>query len=165
MKRKIKAYSLIELMVGMVLSTFIIAVAYQGYLLFSRQLISFKLNSEQNANFSSMDRLLFSDFMNSEVVRKEKDIVVCMLKDKIVRYQWSHQNLLRNQGTLTDTFQLDIINLRFGMDNRKVAQSGLIDEIVVEGIFKQDSVLLHYKKQYGADVFVNSNNSLENGGN
>jgi prepilin-type N-terminal cleavage/methylation domain-containing protein len=155
--KKIKAYSLVELMVVMVIGTITIAVAYQGYLLFYQQFLSFKTVVNHNAELSLFDALLDSDIKDSKEVKKRASGIVCRYKEREVLYNWSDNYVTRKQELVTDTFYFKISNLKLMFNSKDAQDNELIDELSFEkNDIKEEVTPFIYKKWYGADVLINS---------
>ncbi len=152
---KVKAYSMMELMIVMGISTMVIAIAYTGYTMFYKQYLSFKQNTDRVAEVSLFDRLLVSDFSKSKYVIKKSDAIECVYKDKVIRYKWEDIYILRYDHNLLDTFKIEVNNLKIQFQDKTAEENMLVDKIVFEN-GKEDNIRrFYYSKVYGADILMN----------
>jgi prepilin-type N-terminal cleavage/methylation domain-containing protein len=153
--KKIKAYSLVELLVVMVIGTITIAVAYQGYLLFYKQYLSFKDSSGENADISSLETLLLSDIQDSKEVKRNSTGIVCFYKDKQIFYNWSNEFITRKQLVLIDTFKIKNGDLKIKFHGSDAMENNLVDEVQFSWISEEEAFSFMFEKEYGADVLIN----------
>lgn len=153
---KLKSFTIIELMVVMLISTLVMGIAYQGYMLFYKQFLSFKSSSERIAKVSLLDRLVSSDMSDCKVVIKRSKGMDCVFNNKVIQYEWEENFVLRKQETLVDTFYLTTESVEFNFLTLKANEGQLIDELVFREISNERHKNFHYAKQYGADILVNN---------
>lgn len=153
--KKIKAYSLVELLVVMVIGSITIAVAYQGYILFYKQYLSFKISSGKNAEVSTLETLLLSDMEDSKEVKKSGNGIVCFYKDKQILYSWSEDFITRKQFSVIDTFKLKNVDLKIKFNSKDGIENTIIDELQFNWVNESEQFPFIFHKQYGADVLIN----------
>jgi hypothetical protein len=155
--KRIKAYSIIELIVVMLISSIVIATAYQGYLLFFRQYLGFSERSAKIARVSLVDRLLLSDFENSFDVRKQGYCIYCRYPSHLVRYEFFSGGIIRLQDAVRDTFFMKMQHPQVTFRNLTANEGSLVDRISFSIEREKDSINFSYEKKYGADVLMNEN--------
>lgn len=146
---------MMELIIVMGISTVVIAIAYTGYTMFYKQYLSFKKNADKISEVSLFDRLLVSDFSKSKYVIKKSDAVECVYRDKVIRYIWKDQYILRYDHNLLDTFKIEAGNLNILFQNKAAEENMLADKIMFESGKENNIRRFYYSKIYGADILMN----------
>lgn len=163
---KIKAFSILELIVVMLISMIVMGIAYQGYLLFHKQFLSFKKNADKIADLSLMDRLLHSDISDSRIVLKNSKGIDCIYPDKTIIYEWEDTYALRKDAGLIDTFHLTALEgITFTFLSKPANTFEMVDELVFIDKTKESQKVFHYLKKYGADIIINNPNRADHGRN
>lgn len=158
MRHRIKSFSLLEMVIVMLLSSMVIAIGYQGYVMFYRQFLGFRGRADANARISMFDSRIFSDCADSREVRKTGNGIAFIFKNKTITYLIEGDNIVRRQEAVQDTFQLATpeVSMKFGGLPAEV--SGLVDEINIETRSGEEVTTFRYRKRYGADVIINQAN-------
>lgn len=161
---KIKAVTILELMVVMFISMLVLGIAYQGYMLFFKQFSSFKNSSDKIAEVVLFDRLITGDLNDCKKVVRNEQGVECIYPDKVIQYQFADTYILRKRIAKTDTFYFDLENIAISFRGEPSHTGLLVDELVFTDKKNERLKTFHYIKLYAADVMVN-NRDIENGRN
>ena len=156
MKSGIRSFTLLEMVVVMLLSSIIIAIAYQGYILFYRQYLSFKKNTEANSKISLLDSRIFSDCADSREIRKSAEGLTFIFKDKKIVYELRGEAIIRHQAVMIDTFKFNAPVISMNFNGKQVFENDLVDEIKIETQDGEETMEFRYVKKYGADVIINN---------
>lgn len=161
---KIKAVTILELMVVMLISMLVLGIAYQGYMLFFKQFSVFKDSSDKIAEVVLFDRLITGDFNDCKTVVRNEQGVECIFPDKVIQYHFADAYILRKRIAQTDTFYFNLENITFNFRDEPSHTGLLVDELVFTDKKNERHKTFHYIKLYAADVMVN-NRDKENGRN
>jgi hypothetical protein len=151
---KLKAYTIMEMIVTMLIAGITISMAYSSYKIISGQFGQYKTNSQRNYDLILFDKLLLKDFINSNQVIRQSNGVKCVYNDKAIEYLFENIYVIR-KSEITDTFKIVISNPKFYFLNEdNFVPEVLIDKVEFDGIIGNDTLPFVYKKQYGADVLI-----------
>jgi prepilin-type N-terminal cleavage/methylation domain-containing protein len=148
---KVKAYTLMEMIVVMLISSIIVSMSYT---VFSKMIVLNKRVGEiykKNYSVILFNRLLVTDFLCSEQVIKAPDGFSCQYKDHTVFYELNDQ-LIRKQYSLSDTL-LSMASTTIAyeyVDSNKTIVKG----IVISGEYDQESLNMTFYKEYGSDLLM-----------
>ena len=155
--KKLKAFTLLELLFVMILTTIIIGIGYFAFAIAVKQLYSYKENSKKIAGAFQLTMLLNKDFAEAKSVMKANDTLVFTspLNNRL-QYSFSEEYIIRNINSATDTFFYGTQNRneKF-LDKPADTNNGLVDEIYFEiKTGKEQFEIFHTVKTYGADVLL-----------
>jgi hypothetical protein len=152
---KIKAYTILELIVVMIISTLVIAITYKAYDVVLWQYMQFKNNSDKISKLIILDVLLTRDFSESDyVILREERGIDCVYQEKQIGYYFLQEKIIREDQSSVDTFFIKIENIQYKQNGISTSKLNmLVDEIRFENL---DETVHHfiYKKVYGADFLM-----------
>lgn len=137
--KKVKAFTLSELLVVMIISTIVIGIAFLVLTMIQKQTIKIKANVSKKQTVEKLDKLLWKDFneakiievinSNSIIVTKEKDTINYYIHDDLIIRDKDSFPILNKENE----FFLDGDNLKKG---------------------KIDAMKLNFPKGYIQNIFV-----------
>jgi hypothetical protein len=152
-KNKLPGFTLADVLIGMLISSIVLASAYSGFERISVLFRSFKKNNEKIYDLTLFNRLLVQDFSRCNYVSGESNAIKCIYKDKEIEYIFHEAYILRKYSRV-DTFSLGIKNIvitpLLGQDD---FSTPVISECKLQ-LNAQDSVFFHYRKEYAADILL-----------
>lgn len=152
----IKAFTLMELLVAMLISSIVISISYISYDIIYKQYFSYKENNQSITQTALINSLINRDIFEAEFMQaNDKEIVLTYRNKSALYYIFDTPYLIRKTETSKDTFELDIENIHFKFqgEERQMKYS-LIDEFYFEAPFLEKKEYFRYKKLYGADVLM-----------
>lgn len=147
----IKAYTLMEMTVAMLLAAISITICYSAYGIVSGYFISF-----QQKNKQAQDMLIFTHAMERDLQRCNR---VLRLEDGIelqcdsvnINYHFAGKYILRLLGELkTDTIKLEHTPVLTFFEGSEVNTVDTIDRIDLSIVLAQKSIPLQFQKSYAA---------------
>ncbi|MDF2456907.1 MAG: hypothetical protein K0R51_2900 [Cytophagaceae bacterium] len=152
---KIKAYTVIEMLVVMLISAVSIGITYTTYRIFANQYISYKRNSETIAQYVTLDRLLATDFLKADKVLKTSDGILVKMQTKEVNYKMNEEYVLRYDHSLIDTFRVGGVEFTYWWNGEQQhLPDRLIDQLKFESNYKEEKLEYVFLKKYGADAWM-----------
>jgi prepilin-type N-terminal cleavage/methylation domain-containing protein len=154
--RKLRAFTIIELIIVMLISSVVITIAYTGLGVFYRQYTQFKHTQEAVSQTLLLDRLLTLDFSNCNYVEKKEGGITCVYADKEIAYQLTDEYILRTEKQTADTFFMP--NLRyqtFFLQEEVYMAEKMIDELGIDYLHSEENLHVSYTKKYAADALLN----------
>ncbi|HZX59365.1 MAG TPA: prepilin-type N-terminal cleavage/methylation domain-containing protein [Mucilaginibacter sp.] len=161
-KGRVKAFTIIELTVAMLISAIAIGITYTIFSIISRSYGSFNKKNEHMAEVSRLDELLRKDFERSELVLKDTSSIAFQSLNKMVRYKFDTAYVVRI-GLITDTFKVrtDTVNTLF--ENEIVNEPALLkeqnrlDQLDLSIALQNEKITYHYHKIYSSTNLINRN--------
>lgn len=153
MSKKIKSFTIMELLVTLVITSIIVGLASTIYLNMQRYFSTSEQGYEQNTDVNFIISLLKTDFENSASAVSSFGLVTLIGNDsKILEYNFSDEFITRKVDYRRDTFYVNLEDLEvIRLDDN----SDLVSEIKANIIFDGDPVPLHIYKNYTRDVLFN----------
>lgn len=154
MKVNIKAFTLFELVLGMLLAAIVIGMAYYASTIFMRIYESYSKSSYAQSELILFKKVLSKDveratvinFMNDELLLKGQE------DELLLSYTFSRQYALR-RGAVVDTFKLQGLQARAGFEGTP-QESGVADVLVLSFIYEGIPAAFMVRKHYSAkDLF------------
>jgi prepilin-type N-terminal cleavage/methylation domain-containing protein len=149
---EVKAFSLIEVMVALALSSTLLMVGYVSFQFIFKQFSIFKKTSVQTLNNDLFYTYLLNDINKAEKITSIRDGITCNNKAGNVNYYWQEGELVRVFKQSADTFHIKSTSPLFFMDSVPVSSNDqLISLITFDATVKNNKVSVKLTKEYGAD--------------
>ena len=155
-RARLKAFSLIELLVALVIGGIVIGIACKMYLIANQQFRQYKKGTEKTAQEVVLKGLLHTDFFQSiSVIRKSENSIEAEFSDKTINYQWSPDFVVRTDNSIKDTFFIPVDSVRMKFQNNQQDQSDeLVDQLVIVSKEAEQEQEFCFFKEYSADVLM-----------
>lgn len=161
--RNLKAFTLMEMLVAMIIGGIVVGICYFCYDVIYKQYHQYKTMNEKIVEASVLNGVLGKDFLQAKFITKEGNGISVVSKEPPIHYMFDQEYLVRKADETRDTFFVASFQLQLKFQNDvQDMEEGLVDELSFTTTFfeeKEESVF-HFKKIYGADVLMEK----ENGG-
>lgn len=154
--KQISAFTLLELLIGMILSSIVIGFCYTGYSIIHKQYLNYNMIKRQNTSAIQLNSILNTDFVNAGYVMYDSDKLILNSESKSqLPYEFKENYILRSANGLTDTFMFSPVNIK---PEYLKESSGLPLAIISE--FSFDAIILgelehfHFIKEYSAETMI-----------
>jgi hypothetical protein len=147
---KIKAFSFLEVMVGMVLSGMVISMVYSVYIYSHQHLFKFTHVQSNLRNYYEFSSTLNRDIeQGNEITKINSEEIDIKLNDKSIQYEFTQDYVLRNINSHSDTFFIAVTEVNMNLIN-ELKEKPLIDflEITI------NETPLSFYKHYGAIIKI-----------
>lgn len=155
---KIKAYTLLEVTIAMLLSAICIAICYSAYDIVGKYYASFQQKNQTADVVLSLRHVMQRDFLKSNTVLKSEEGVELQLDDSSkIYYIFNSDAILRKMNEAhTDTFKLKSNEVNFFFEGHEVIEPDTIDELRFKMILDQrTAVPIQLNKTYSAANLFN----------
>ncbi len=155
--KKLRAFTLLELLFVMILTTIIIGIGYLTFNISTKQLHSYRENSKKISEIFLVTMLLNKDFTEAKSVLKANDsLILTGDGNSSLQYFFTEEYIVRSANSVTDTFYYKTQNRseKF-LDKPADVNRGLVDEIYFE--IKTDderAEIFHAVKAYSAAALM-----------
>jgi len=150
-KQPIKAFTLMNFVVGMIITSIIMSSFYEGY-----QYMSEEVNMYRDQNNSILDALNFQvnlnkDMLNAQTITlvSDDEILVTNLFDKYY-YEFTDEYILKKTDDVTDTFKIKVAEILFEKQDGE-----LIKKISFASKLDGKPIQYNFSKEYSAEQIVN----------
>lgn len=150
--KKIKAFTLSELLVVLIISSIVISLAFLILSMVQKQVATIQKNVNIKQQIQFIDRMLWKDFNQYSVSYNDKeDKLICTSPIDSLTYKFYDTFVLRNK----DTLPIEILNKTLFLDGKEVS-SGVIDAIQLETppVFGNTEIFIFKSKD--ASFYINN---------
>jgi prepilin-type N-terminal cleavage/methylation domain-containing protein len=163
--KKIKAFTLLELLVGMILSGIVLTATFSAYRIVTSQYQSYRKKSETLSAFSFFISQFQADFSNATaIIHISENEIQLNSKKKILDYHFSEKYVLRNDLLRTDTFPVTVTEMETFRESEKIIpENEEADEIHLQMDFGGKKLEKIYQKSPSAENSINKIDLNRNG--
>lgn len=151
---KFKAFTLIELVVAMVLSSIVIGTALSAFLISNKQFNTFSATLDKNYQIQQLYSLLEYDFSRAQYITITPVSILISLPNSeknTINYQLDNNTIKREYLGQIEKFNMTSVKKEaFFQNNPVFATSDIIDQLHLSLIFQEDSYEFKYHKEYAA---------------
>lgn len=144
MIKKVKSFTLSELIVVMIITVIVVGIAFSVLLLVKKQIKGIEKNYQKTTQLALFEEQFWRDFNSFQHIEMDESLENLFLRNEIdsIAYQFEDTFVIRNEDTLK--VQLKIENLYL---DGNIVQSGLIDAIDFSALKEiPDYTFFIYKK-------------------
>jgi prepilin-type N-terminal cleavage/methylation domain-containing protein len=154
---KIKAFTLIELLICMILSAIIIGMGYAAYRESYKRFLAYSGMKKNIVDAIRVNSVLNNDFCQAERVYYNSGNILFNNKNKpAIEYEFTSATIIRKVYNQADTFHFSAINtLPVYVDNDAIATEGLIKAFSFETEMYKQTLPFYYSKTYSAETIIN----------
>jgi len=155
MAGRIKAFTLQEILIALVIAAIVISAAFYSYGVIQTAYLAYQKTTEQSLEIKTLDVLLKEDFAKADYVIKSSDGIICMINENEVNYLFKQDYVTRTVSILTEYFKVKPEAVHLFFDKLAVENNNeLIDELSYNAIDNDKLFYFHYNKIYGADKLI-----------
>ena len=151
-KLKIKAFTLNEMIVVIILTSIVVGIAFSVLSLVQKHMLSIQINFNKNQEINKLEQSLWIDFNRYSKIKydRNKDELIFMSAIDSTNYKFSTNYIIKE----TDTFNIQLQNKLFFLGGKKTNQEQ-IDAIKIETSEKFQNQILFVFKQNDATTYMN----------
>lgn len=150
---KIRAFTIMEITIALLLSTLLIMMCYEFFSIVNREIMIQKKNSDNRVQELLFRKYVETDFFNALGIYLSDSGIVCKSDSVEIKYEFQDSLVLRKY-IQTDSFELVMIDQEYWNDSLREYLTGSIVNKVNFKILQADkefSIVL--KKTLGSDVY------------
>lgn len=150
--KRVKAYTLMEVTIAMLLAGIVIMITYTVYTIVIRAYGAYNRKNIEVATQLRLDELIKKDFAKSAVILRTDSGMVCKTESGAVIYKIAPALIIRTYG-ITDSFNVRLDNVTFSYEEKVIEagkDSALIDGLRLAMRFRNDLNSYYYHKHYSA---------------
>ena len=130
---ELKAFTLLELLVGMILSGIVLAATFTAYRVVTRQYETYRDKSKSITEVSLFVSQLEADVENAILITLGSENKINLQSaQRILEYRFSEKYVLRNDQSRTDTFAVSVKQIETFYKSEKInSENSAVDEFRV----------------------------------
>lgn len=161
-RQRIKAFTIIEVVVTMTIAAILMGLTYTSYQIVNKSYRSFNVKNNEMAALERLDELLKKDFNRAGIIEKDEKGIVVKSKRDTIQYEFTPDFILRISA-MTDTFKIKNEGLSTSFEDQLVDGQGLseeesrLDGLNISLLFQNEKIFYHYHKVYSSVNLINRN--------
>lgn len=155
--KKFPAYTIVELMVVCLLTTFVVLIAMQCIRLINTQYEVYEESQTHHRELGDLNYLLRKDNLGAHLVERKQEELIFVMDTMTIQYQLKNRFIIRKPiraKVKPDTFQIKITEINTFFKKEPVI-FGLVDYIDLGLFFDDTELKISLKKQYSAAELMN----------
>jgi Tfp pilus assembly protein PilE len=162
MKKNIRAFTILEVTITMLIAGLLIALAYTSYLIVIKSYHAFKDKNEHMVMLTGLDHVLARDFDRAEFISKNDSGIILKDKTRRITYTFTPDFVARTSNK-TDTFKVQAREIYTAFENIPVTaiqpteEQNRVDELSFTLFFQDGKIPYHYLKQYSSGNLIKRN--------
>ncbi len=161
-KHKVKAFTLLEVTITMLITALLIGLTYTSYGIIVKSYRSFTAKNEATVVLVNLDHVLTRDFDKADMVLKEDNGIVLKSDQNLIKYSFNATSIIR-EALKADTFNVQIQNLQTSFEHSPITEvqemedQNRIDELTFTLLYQNEKIPYHYRKRYSAVNLIQRN--------
>lgn len=155
LNKKLAAFSLIEMLVVMLLSSIVLSAAYYTFYKSNMYYSLFNNKQKRVLNIASFNTQLRKDLERCNMASRVNNRIVLKGGDREVNYISLNNLLIREQGLIRDTLEGKVIKFVTKLKWKKM-EDGLLDEIFIEFVADESVHTIHQRKRYSSEDLIHN---------
>lgn len=132
MTRQLKAFTLLELLVGMIVSSIVIAATFSSWRIISRQHLLYRTRHDASQEASFFCSALRRDMALAIAARGSNDELWLTKSERTLHYRNGNGYVVRDDQQKTDTFFVDVSKWVCSYHTQPLNDNGTTDRIELE---------------------------------
>jgi Tfp pilus assembly protein PilE len=167
MKQKVKAFTIMEVTITMLITGLIIGITYTSYSIVIKSYRSFTTKNDNMAVLVSLDHILKRDFDRADSILKDSAGITIKRNDVFIKYVFMPDFIVRN-SVRTDTFKIQTQDVTTTFENvpiiemQTAAEQNRIDGLDFTLVFQNEKIPYHYRKLYSSENLIQRNPNAVN---
>ena len=161
-KHNVKAFTLLEVAITMLITALLIGIAYTSYGIIVKSYRSFVTKNDDMQELVSLDHALARDVDKAEIITKDNDGIILKNAQTSIKYSFS-PNLIIRESLRADTFNVQVQDLQTSFEHSRIMEveeteeQNRIDELSFTLLFQNEKIPYHYGKRYSAANLIQRN--------
>jgi len=158
--RKVRAFTILEVTVTMLITAVVIAITFTSFSVILKYYHSVNKKNSDVMELASLDHLLRRDFDRADTIFTSAQGITINEGGKSIIYIFDPAFVIRKAAAI-DTFKLQTGDLWTGFENIQIKpvnieqEDNLIDELSFSISCNQEEIPYHYKKNYSSQNLFN----------
>jgi prepilin-type N-terminal cleavage/methylation domain-containing protein len=152
--KKLRAFTLLELLIGMIISSIVIGFGYAAYSLIYKQYLVYKQVKEKIVEITQLDHVLSTDMRNAEIISfNEHTLSLFGQNQHTLEYDFQDSLIVRKENELSDTFKIPAVNIQAGF--LLPGNTAFVKQFSFDAAALDEQERFRYTKNYCAETLMN----------
>ncbi|MGQ0827041.1 MAG: PilW family protein [Bacteroidota bacterium] len=152
--KKLRAFTLMELLIGMIVSSIVIGFGYGTFFLIYKQYSSFKTVKIELVDVAQLNSILNHDFAIAEMIAFNENKLIIDRKNNLpLVYNFNDSIILRTDNELVDTFKIVSENIVTNFVFKE--QNAVVTGFAFEAKVLNETEQLTFEKHYSSETLMN----------
>jgi len=152
---RLKAFTLIEITIAMLIAAVVIGLGYYTLQLFTRLSLEHQQQKGERFQVELLQHLLQRDFDRAQAIYLEEDVLAMLDSSGTIYYTLSLEHILRQQYNIrTDTFDIKSVQTEGIFSGPRLPAPNLIDGLHLQLQQRGDKSTLVLRKEYTAQELM-----------
>jgi Tfp pilus assembly protein PilE len=163
---KLKAFTILEMAIAMLISALLIGIIYTAYALISKSYLTFIRKNKDMEIAIQLDKLLKKDFSKAVTISEDQHTILFKTDSSQLIYEFYPDFITRTQG-ITDTFKLQTESMHTSFEDKPMAEvppenrQNLLDDLELTILLQNEKIPYHYHKQYSSvNLFTQTSDAI-----
>lgn len=156
MTSKVKAFTIIEMIMSLIISSVLIGIIYSIFLIISTQVENYQQRSGAIAGFLILRNVMERDFVKASIIRASPGLLNLNCPDENIRYEFNDEFIRRYDNNTVDSFFIK----SYRHQTTYVSDAlQLVTSFQAEVVVGKEKSKLIFKKKYSAVELINAENT------
>lgn len=152
---RVKAFTIMEMTVAMLLASIVIGMTYAIYSIVANSYNTFNVKNNKMAIVLRVDELLKKDFLSADLILKNEHGFLFRKGNQLINYEMQSDFIVRSNIAI-DTFKVKTDSLSMSFETMPLPDVGeserqsRIDDIKFLVLYENEKIPYNYHKQYSA---------------
>jgi hypothetical protein len=154
-KRSVKAFTIMEVTIAMLLASVVIGLTYATYNIVSKSYSLYNVKNDKLAELVRLDELIRRDFDKAATVERTANGFEMRSLNKLVTYGMENEFVIR-KSVVVDTFKVNVQGMSTSFEGMNISEpfnddkQNRIDELELILFYDDKKIPYHYHKQYSS---------------
>jgi prepilin-type N-terminal cleavage/methylation domain-containing protein len=159
--KKLSAFTLMELLIGMIISSIVITFGYLAYQLITKQYLSYKTIKQVLVDASQFHTTFTNDLQNAEIANASESKIFLFYKNTpALEYEFAEKYIIRKREDLTDTFK--IVSTHIKQECLFPEEKSFLQHFSFEVNLLNELEVFNFEKIYSSETLMNYKRSSNN---
>jgi prepilin-type N-terminal cleavage/methylation domain-containing protein len=161
--KRVKAFTLVEMIVVMLLTAVVIGLAYEVFQVISKSYSSFSAKNERINDVERLEHWLKRDFIRAENITAGGNKVCMIIGKDTVSYVFT-DSVVTRQGLRVDAIRIEVKNITTtfqGKEAQNEPQPLPADELNFDIVLEQEEIPETFYKLYSAEQLITLTHGLD----
>jgi len=160
-KNSVKAFTLMEVTIAMLISAVVIGITYTSYSIVVKYYVAYAKKNTEIIGLTTIDHLLRRDFERADSIRNDTGGIAFSVGGQLVKYEFDTNFIVRKAAGI-DTFKVETkaLNLFFEgvpvTEDEAAGERKPVDELSFTLLYEKAEIPYHYRKKYSSENLLNS---------
>ena len=155
--KSLPAFTLLELLIGMLLSGIVLSATFSAYRIISKEAELYRVQTKSASELSFFISHFHSDFhLSEQIISSGENVIHLKQKNRELIYRFSPEFVLRSDQEHTDTFYVSVTNAGLFFQGEKVLNGEEADEIQIRIKEGKENLPVNLKKRNSSRELLKS---------